>query len=243
MSRMPAPPSTPAPVSESSLAAPPGPAPAAVSGTDTGASAGTGPGAGAEAPATPRLRQDAARNRDRIITAACEVFAERGIDANVEEIARRAGVGVGTLYRRFPTKEHLLAQLAEDLLRALLDDARAELGATDGAGLERTLRRCAAVQVSKRGYMMKIYEAAQPDEPRMAFREALAELLVEAQQAGTIRPDVTITDIVMLMWSLRGVVDMSAPAGLSAVERYLDLLLAGLRPGAAPLAHPPVPNL
>ncbi|KPM50873.1 TetR family transcriptional regulator [Frankia sp. CcI49] len=189
------------------------------------------------------MRQDAARNRDRIITAACEVFAERGIDANVEEIARRAGVGVGTLYRRFPTKEHLIAQLAEDLLRALVDDARAELGAADGAGLERTLRRCAAVQVSKRGYMMKIYDAAQPDEPRMAFRAVLAELLVQAQQAGTIRPDVTITDIVMLMWSLRGVVDMSAPAGLSAVERYLDLLLAGLRPGAAPLAHPPVPNL
>jgi AcrR family transcriptional regulator len=188
----------------------------------------------------PRLRQDAARNRDRIITAACEVFAEHGVEAGVEEIARRAGVGVGTLYRRFPTKDHLLRQIAEDLLRHLLDAARAELGAADGGGLERTMRHSAALQAGKRGYMMRVYDAAIPADLRDAFRDALAELLGEAQRAGTIRPDVTAPDVIMTLWSLRGVIDMTAAVSPDAVQRHLDLIMAALRPGAAPLTHPPL---
>ncbi|MEX5633474.1 TetR/AcrR family transcriptional regulator [Parafrankia sp. FMc2] len=224
----------------SSLSAP-APAPAPADGSPAGGS-GDQPVGGAGA-RPPRLRQDAARNRDRIISAACAVFAERGLDACVEDIARRAGVGVGTLYRRFPTKEHLLRQIAEDLLRELLDGARAELGAADGAGLERTLRQCALLQVSKRGYMMRAFDTAMPDELRTAFRATLGELLTAAQAAGAIRPDVTTLDVVMILWSLRGVIDMSADTSPAAVQRYMDLLLAALRPGGAPLTHPPVTNI
>jgi AcrR family transcriptional regulator len=203
----------------------------------------SGPATATGQPA-PRLRQDAARNRDRIIAVAGQVFAEQGVDAGVEEIARRAGVGIGTFYRRFPTKDDLLRQIAEDLLRQLLAGATAALsdGAAngDGGGLERTMRVCAAAQAARRGYMMRIYDADLPAGPRDAFRNTLAELLAQAQRAGTIRPDVTGPDILMIMWSLRGVIDMAASAHPEAVQRDLDLALAALRPGAATLSHPPL---
>src|SRR5271156_373221 len=85
------------------------------------------------------LRQDAARNRDRLLAAAAEVFDAQGLDASVTDIARVAGVGIGTLYRRFPTKEALIDALVHDVLDATIQMARDASVAADGTGLEQFL--------------------------------------------------------------------------------------------------------
>jgi AcrR family transcriptional regulator len=103
--------------------------------------------AGAERP----LRRDAAENRQRLLDAAAQVFAEHGLDAGVEEIARVAGVGMGTLYRRFPSKDALIAALVRDVLDTLLTLADEACLRTDGSGLEYFLESASAYQAAHRG--------------------------------------------------------------------------------------------
>ena len=92
-------------------------------------------------PAGRPLRRDAEQNRQRLLDAAADVFAEHGLDASVEEIARTAGVGMGTLYRRFPTKDALISALVHDALTTMLKLAREGTERADGTGLEYSLRR------------------------------------------------------------------------------------------------------
>src|SRR2546430_8743937 len=112
---------------------------------------GESPGA---APAVGRpLRADAARNRTRILAAAREAFAQSGLDVGVEEIARRAGVGKGTLYRRFPTKEALVRAIFEDILDELEQLSRdAEADEDPGAAFARYLGGAARMQASNQGF-------------------------------------------------------------------------------------------
>src|ERR1700759_2475171 len=100
---------------------------------------------------TRALRRDAAENRKRILDAAGRVFAEHGLDGSVEEVARVAGVGMGTLYRRFPTKQALIDELVGEARRGLLARARAAAEYSDGTGLEVLLVSAGALQAEQLG--------------------------------------------------------------------------------------------
>jgi AcrR family transcriptional regulator len=161
---------------------------------------------GCDEPAEERpLRADALRNRGRILEAAEVVFAAEGIDAPVDAIAEKAGVGVGTLYRHFPTKEKLCEAILLDRLRALTEDARAQADAEDPtAAFFGFLAHFVELGASKRDLIVAVMgagvdfeEAAAPVKEEL--REAVGVLLRRAQDVGAVRADVTAAAIVSLV--------------------------------------------
>jgi AcrR family transcriptional regulator len=183
------------------------------------------------------LRRDAAENRQRLLDAATEVFATHGLDGSVEEVARVAGVGMGTLYRRFPTKQDLVDTLVGDMRRELAALARAAATATDGAGLERLLVSAGELQAGGRGCLSGLWDHSDAELRAMtAFRSTLRQLLAQAQAAGRVRTDVVSTDLWVLLWSLRGVIETTRAVAPQAWRRHLELMIAGLRPVRGPFA-------
>ena len=192
-----------------------------------------------------RLRADAARNRQRLIAAAAEVFAARGLDATLDDIAKHAGVNVATAYRHFANKHELAREFLRqcvDRAVALAEEAAAEpdpwLGLTQF--LERSLDMIASnralVDVLKREY-----GAEQFDELLERTIIPLDKLLARGQQAGVIRGDVGATDFPAIMEMLSAVTGVGIP-GLP--HRYIGLILAGLRPGPDALPdQPPTEDL
>jgi AcrR family transcriptional regulator len=201
--------------------------------------------ASAEPLATPSprpLRADAARNRERVLAAAREAFAECGRDAQMEDVARRAGVGVGTVYRHFATKEALVDALVEARFRQAMERAREALALEDPweavvsafrATAELQARdRCFADAASERIQAVKREAPVYP-----ALQEVWARLLARAREAGVLRPDFGIDDLPMIMCGLANVVAQAESRG--AWERYLAIVLDGLRsstPSALPAA-------
>jgi len=191
------------------------------------------------APGRP-LRADAARNRALILDAARAAFAEGGLDVGVEEIARRAGVGKGTLYRRFPTKEALV--------RAIFDEILAEFSGVSRQAVERPdaweafagfLGAAARMQASNQGFYdvvsQRMGASALTPEQRRDFIAVAAAPLQRAQAAGCVREDLVPEDI-QLMLRMLGAVTRPAMDGSpmhDRWQRYLGLLLDSLRPGAA----------
>lgn len=184
---------------------------------------------------TRRLRADAVRNRAKVLEAARAAFAEHGAEAQMEDVARRAGVGVGTVYRHFPTKQALGEALVEErfdhtiaFVRTLLDDEPDPWRA-----LERCFEYCAATQAKDRAWAAALALMAGgmlgPREHQM--RELLAledQLLARARAAGVVREDLVAADMPALFCGLASVVQ----AGGDGWRRYLELLLDGLRPPA-----------
>lgn len=176
------------------------------------------------------LRRDAAANRERVLDAAAEVFHERGLGAGLEDVARRAGVGVGTVYRRFPTREALLETLLSDLLQVYLDEAGRARALPDGTGLAAFVRTVAEVQATPRGCALRLWSSPAVEELRARLHEQMAELVRDAQDSGTCRTDVTVGDLVGVLVALRGIRETpTVTAGLDW-RRHLELCLAGLRP-------------
>jgi AcrR family transcriptional regulator len=184
------------------------------------------------------LRSDAAKNRERLLTAAGQVFEQKGLEASVADVARAAGVGMGTLYRRFPSKEALIEALVTEVLDATIEMARKAAERTDGSGLEVFLEASGAYQAEHLGCLPKLWNS----DHRMVrtARRLIADLLADAQLHGRVRTDLTSTDISMLMWSIRGVLETTRTSAPDAWRRHLDLLIAGMRPSEISLAHPPV---
>lgn len=193
------------------------------------------------------LRADARRNRERVLVAATEVFAEEGPEASVADIARRAGVGVGTLFRHFPTKHELLLatlELGFDDIRAALD--RAEEMEDGWEGLVHVFTVCAEMQSRDRTFL----ESVGPElfnEPslqlRNAERMALMKTLIERAQAeGLVRDDLRAEDVPFLLSAVGGATGQCPTGGHGAPElwrRYLGIVLDGIRPaGASPLPVP-----
>ena len=180
-----------------------------------------------------RPRADALRNRARVLEAARSCFAKAGLEAQVDEIARCAGVGVGTVYRHFPTKEALYQALAADHFRRLADTAREALDGEDAwEAFSRFMRRSAELQSSDRALAEVM--AAQPEVMRGAGRNradlhaAVAELVSRAQAAGSLRPDIVPADVPMLMCGIARATGAAGGPGMSW-ERYLTIVLDGLR--------------
>jgi AcrR family transcriptional regulator len=184
------------------------------------------------------LRRDARENRDRILAAARQAFAELGTEASVEEIAARAGVGVGTLYRRFPTKDALAEAVFEEHLDRVAAAATAALEADDPwEGLLGYLTHVVGLQAADRG-LSEIMGAALRSEQvlgraRTRLRPLVEELIVRAQAAGDLREDVTYEDVSVLLWTTGRVVDATRDIAPGFWRRYLALLVDGLRAGSA----------
>jgi AcrR family transcriptional regulator len=180
------------------------------------------------------LRADARRNRERILQSAREVFAEYGMDAQMDDIARGAGVGVGTVYRHFPTKEALMVELVRQKFRLFAAGAREALQ-RDGEPFDvfaDMLRRngdvCArdaAMQHALTGVGEHIWAHVQTEQDEL---NALSgELIARAQRAGTMRPDVRATDIAMLMCGVSATMAHNSPG--FDWHRHLELAIDMLR--------------
>ncbi|GAY11175.1 TetR/AcrR family transcriptional regulator [Pseudonocardia sp. N23] len=207
-----------------------------------------GPGAAAdEATGTARpLRADAERNRRRIMAAAREVFARRGLEAGLDEIARHAGVGTGTVYRRFPDKAALVTALFDERLDQVVAAVEHAVAHPDPwQGLCSALESLIAMQIEDRGLKDVIFSAVGDQE---SFRERRAEIvpLVErgirrAVEAGVLRPDITLSDFAPLQVMLTQVAAFTETADPQVWRRYLRIVLDGLctrRDGPTPLGHP-----
>ena len=196
-------------------------------------------------PARP-LRRDAQANRDRIVAAARAAFAADGIDVPVEEIARRAGVGMGTLYRHFPAKEDLIDAVLEDAFAAFIDAAEQAIGEEDAwAGFRGFLERVFALHVENRGLKdiiaTRAHGRARAEAMRTRMRPLLRRLIERAREQGALRADFTAEDIPLVFWTGGRVIEATAAVAPEFWRRYLGLLLDGLRAEAAtPLPHPPL---
>jgi AcrR family transcriptional regulator len=188
----------------------------------------------------PQLRRDAAQNRQHLLDAAAKVFAQHGLDAGVEEIARVAGVGIGTLYRRFPTKAALIAALVQDVLDTMSRLAQAATDQPEGLGLEHFLESSSAYQAEHLGCLPRLWNTDPDNEAIRQVREVIAALLDDAKRHGRVRSELTSTDLTMVMWAIRGVIETTRTVAPNAWRRHLDIMLAGLRPAAQPLEHRPL---
>jgi AcrR family transcriptional regulator len=183
-------------------------------------------------PAGRRPRADAERNRRRVLDAARSLLAERGVQVQHAEVARAAGVGVGTVYRHFPTRQALVEAAAEQRFDEILGYARTASGADPGGGLARYLHHVGEVLAADRGLSAAV-EAARgtaTSEPRGDTRtrleEAVRALVTAGQEAGTLAADTTVGDVYLLVGALSAVIR----TGAGDWRRFLAIALAGLRP-------------
>ncbi|MFI5658428.1 TetR/AcrR family transcriptional regulator [Streptomyces sp. NPDC051684] len=184
-------------------------------------------------PARP-LRADAERNRQRIIAAAREVFAERGVEVTLDDIARHAGVGVGTVYRRFADREELIEAVFEDQVERLAAAAEEATRCQDPwTGLEQLLTVAGQYFADNRGLRTILLEGGS-DRPRtVGMRErltpAVTAVLTRAQQAGTLRADIEATDVPLIHIMLMAAAEQGRAVTPDLWKRYLTLILDGLR--------------
>jgi AcrR family transcriptional regulator len=189
-----------------------------------------------------RLRADAVRNRERLLAAARDVIVEQGADAPLDEIARRAGVGIATLYRRFPDRPALQHEVARDLLSRSAHEASTALAAEPDAfaALARYLHRMLDLGIS--AVMPALIGQLRLDGELLAARRASSravEAFVAAAHAdGSLRGDVTEGDVGLLLVRLARPLPGPFPpaANRQLAHRHLDLVLDGLRSQAAPSA-------
>jgi len=192
------------------------------------------------------LRRDAERNRRRILTAAADAFAEGGLAVTMDEVARRAGVGVGTVYRRFPDKELLIEALFEQRIDELV--ALAEVARDDAdpfAGLVRFFETSLAVQAADRGLKDVVLGTARGAGRAARARERIGpivdDLMARARDAGDVRSDLSASDLAVIQLMLGAVIDFTHDVAPDAWRRVLAIVLDGLRPrpdGPSPLPAP-----
>jgi AcrR family transcriptional regulator len=183
------------------------------------------------------LRADARRNREKVLVAARAVFSEHGRDAQMDDVARRAGVGVGTVYRHFPTKEALIEALVVAAFEAIAAEAEAALEVDDpweafssvlwrGAEIMAADRALSEVFASTPGAM----ESAMPTVEGLTV--SVAELIARAQAAGVLRDDVIVDDVPMVMCGI-GSATKKEHRCAEPWRRHLSIVLDGLRAGSA----------
>jgi AcrR family transcriptional regulator len=181
------------------------------------------------------LRADARRNREKVIAAARAAFAEQGREAQMDDVARRAEVGVGTVYRHFPTKEALFEALSEDTFARIAERASKKLDRDDAweafvelmwdAGHSLAADRALTEAMANR-------DATEPCRGQIALGDIATELMRRAQAAGDMRPDVIVDDIPMLMCGVGSATCRPHPCE-GAWRRHLAIVIDGLRAGSA----------
>jgi AcrR family transcriptional regulator len=178
------------------------------------------------------LRADAARNRAKVLEVAYETFAAEGLDVPIDEIARRAGVGAGTVYRHFPTKEALFEAIAADRFGRIIASARALLAGADRghalhAFLAMLIDEAATDQVLADAFV-RVEAGATAAEAEKEFLGVLGDLLLAAQEAGTVRGDLDVMDLKLLL--VGGQAMQRYGRDPAATTRALRVMLDGLAP-------------
>ena len=189
-------------------------------------------------------RADARRNRERVLLAARRLFAQHGLDAQMDRIAAGAGVGVGTVYRHFPNKEDLLEALIEDRFERLAAAGREALEVADPwRGFCQFMTYSAGVMAEDRALsdaMSQWSERMQEAAAASGVNEITAQLIARAQESGDLRPEVEVSDVPMVICGLGRAAHIEITGMPFSWERFLALILDGMRAsGGSPL--PPRP--
>jgi AcrR family transcriptional regulator len=223
--------------------------------TESGsASAAVSEAAAARSAEARPLRRDAERNRRLILGAAKVVFARRGLDVSLDEVAKEAGLGVGTVYRRFPHREALIDALFDDMvlsIKRIAEEALAVPRAWDG--LVYFMTAMLETQAHDKGLRdAMIAQSRHLDEcgqdkgqgVRETVQPMLETLIARAKQEGDLRADVLPTDIAVLLITSVGMAEFTAPVAPDIWRRHLSIIIDGLRAradgGNAPLTEPPL---
>ncbi|AEW94153.1 MULTISPECIES: TetR/AcrR family transcriptional regulator [Streptomycetaceae] len=197
----------------------------------------------------PPLRADARRNREKILAAACELFREHGTAVALDDIARRAGVGIGTLYRRFPDRDALIRQVVLDgfeICRAAVETARRELAAPAADPLQALERLFHRVLGERDRLVLPLIGGPLVRDPQVrelqhAVRDAVEDILAAGRAACALRDDVTSEDLIAAAaMACRPMPHLPGELGHALAARHLAVYLHGLRPeGARPLPAAP----
>ena len=193
----------------------------------------------ASLPAHRPLRRDAERNRQLILDTAKIVFAQRGLDASLDEVAHEAGLGVGTVYRRFPNRDALVEALFDDMVASIeriVAEALALPRAWDGllhfmTAMLETQGRDKALRDLMLMRQKNFHQCDQEEDEvvRQIVEPAMFAMIDRAKEEGDLRPDVVATDVGVLLISAVGVVDFTAPVDSEVWRRHLAVLIDGLR--------------
>ena len=194
------------------------------------------------------LRADAERNRARILAAAARVFAERGLDVSLDEIAHAAGVGVGTVYRRFPDKDALIDALFEDRIAEVEQAARAALAIEDPwEAFQTFMRSVCRLQAEDRGLKEALLGRDRGrerlDHARNRIAPIATQLLSRAQASGAVRADLSQFDIPLMHFAVGFVAEKTRDVAPDYWERLLTIMLDGLaaqREGTLPMPSEPL---
>jgi AcrR family transcriptional regulator len=184
------------------------------------------------------LRADARRNRERVLTAARAVFAEQGHEAQIDDVARRAMVGVGTVYRHFPTKEALIDALAVDAFERILAVATAQVARDDDAwdAFLNVIWAGAEILAGDRALSELMAEMQGPlnldQSLQQRLGEAVTTLIERAQEAGGLRPDIVLDDVVMILCGI-GTATRKPHICQAAWRRHVAIMLDGMRAAGA----------
>jgi AcrR family transcriptional regulator len=192
------------------------------------------------------LRRDAERNRQRILAAAAEVLSERGLNATLDEVARAAGVGIGTVYRRFPDKESLIEALFRDRIDAMVRAAEQALTEPDPwqalvSYLDLAISLMAGNMGLRQLLMFSTHGSERISYARDQMRPVITKLVERAQASGDLRPDLAGTDLKMIVFMLSSVAEYAAASRPDVWRRYLALLIDGLRPARDTVTELPAP--
>ena len=184
---------------------------------------------------TAPLRADAERNRQRLMAAAKELFRTQGLDVTLDDVARHAGVGTGTAYRRFPNKDALIDALMVDRIGELGALARECLEEPDPwTGLTGYFERALALQAADRGLKEVLFSSGRGRERSVQARKAIApvvtKLVQRAIDAGAVRSDISTSDVPVINFMVNTVVDFGRDVRPDLYRRYLAIVLDGLRP-------------
>ncbi len=197
-------------------------------------------------PDTRPLRRDAQRNRDLLVAAAARIFATRGLDVPLEDVARQAGVSIGTLYNRFPTRGALIdATLAGKVAETVELAQAAATMADPWAGFAWFLEHSCELQASNRGFN-ELCARAVPETPEIdVLKERghglVLEILDRAHRSGQLRADFDEGDLAFVLWSIGRTIEATGAHAPQAWRRHLAFMLDGFRAGAAtPLPQPPL---
>jgi AcrR family transcriptional regulator len=194
------------------------------------------------------LRRDAAANRERLLAAAGELFAQRGLDVTLNDIARHAGVGVGTAYRRFANKAELIDALFEQRVEQVADVARQALGESDAwNGVVIFLERALHLRHGDRGLNEimnnRLLGDVRVSEARDRIAPIITELVDKAKAQGVVRKDLDQTDLIFIQVALSAIIDSARDLAPELYRRYLTIFLDGIRTDRATLTPLPAAAL
>jgi AcrR family transcriptional regulator len=190
-------------------------------------------------------RKDVVRNRAKLVEAARQVFAERGLGATLDDVAARAGVGTGTAYRHFPNKQALAAEVLGDATQQIVDDAQQALAVEDPwLALVAFFQATGERQAADRGLYQALAGLGSADDKARLWPDivdSVTELVTRARDAGAIRADIAPEDVASIFAMLGPVLDLSVRTDTDLWRRYLALLLDGMRATDRPPLPVPAP--